>query len=70
MFSFYGLSYILYRTPLSDPTDRARMLNDILPQSVAVDKIVAAAKKAKRSLTEAEQGQVDAVNKVCACMYV
>ncbi|KAJ1437270.1 hypothetical protein B484DRAFT_392834 [Ochromonadaceae sp. CCMP2298] len=48
----------------NDPTDRARMLNDILPQSVAVDKMVAQAKKDKRSLTASEQMEVERVNAV------
>jgi alkylation response protein AidB-like acyl-CoA dehydrogenase len=42
----------------NDPKDRVRMLNDILPKSVAVDKMVADAKKAKRDLTAAEKAQV------------
>lgn len=45
----------------SDPNDRLRMLNDILPQSINADKIVAAAKKAKRALTAEEQKLVDEV---------
>jgi len=47
-----------------DPTDRMRMLNDILPQSIAADKLVSAAKKAKRALTPEEQKQVDHVTAV------
>jgi acyl-CoA dehydrogenase len=45
----------------SDPKDRMRMLNDLLPQSIAADKAVAAAKKAKRPLTTEEQALVDKV---------
>lgn len=45
----------------SDPNDRLRMLNDILPESINADKIVAAAKKAKRALTADEQKLVDKV---------
>lgn len=37
------------------------MLNDILPKAVEADKIVAAAKKAKRALTAEEQALVDLV---------
>lgn len=48
----------------NDPKDRLRMLNDILPQSVEVDQIVAAAKKAKRELTADEKKKVDHVNAV------
>jgi hypothetical protein len=48
----------------NDPNDRLRMLNDILPKSIAADKIVSAAKKAKRALTVEEQKQVDEVTAV------
>lgn len=48
----------------NDPKDRLRMLNDILPQSVEVDQIVSAAKKAKRELTADEKKKVDHVNAV------
>lgn len=48
----------------NDPTDRVRMLNDILPQAIAADKAVAAAKKAKRSLTAEEAALVEKVNKI------
>jgi acyl-CoA dehydrogenase len=48
----------------NDPKDRIRMLNDVLPRSIEVDKIVAAAKKAKRALTTEEQKLVDDVNAV------
>jgi acyl-CoA dehydrogenase len=48
----------------NDPKDRVRMLNDVLPKSIEVDKIVAAAKKAKRALTTEEQKLVDDVNAV------
>lgn len=47
-----------------NPADRGRMLNDILPQAVEADKMVAAAKKAKRSLTAEEQALVDKVNAI------
>ena len=45
----------------NDPNDRVRMLNDILPLSVAADQAVAAAKKAKRPLTADEQVLVEKV---------
>lgn len=45
----------------SDPKDRLRMMNDILPLAIASDKAVAAAKKAKRALTTEEQANVDKV---------
>jgi acyl-CoA dehydrogenase len=45
----------------NDPSDHLRMLNDILPKSVKVDEILAAAKKEKRALTVEEQGLVDEV---------
>jgi acyl-CoA dehydrogenase len=48
----------------NDPKDRIRMLNDVLPKSIEADKIVAAAKKAKRALTTEEQKLVDDVNAV------
>jgi acyl-CoA dehydrogenase len=48
----------------NDPKDRIRMLNDVLPRSIEVDKIVAAAKKAKRALSTEEQKLVDDVNAV------
>jgi len=48
----------------NDPKDRARMLCDILPQSVEADRIVSAAKKAKRALTAEEQQMVDKVTAV------
>ena len=38
----------------NDPTDRLRMMNDILPKSIAVDKAMAEAKKGKRNMTVAE----------------
>lgn len=44
-----------------DKNDRIRQLNDCLPLSVEADKVVAAAKKAKRPLTTAEQQLVDKV---------
>jgi acyl-CoA dehydrogenase len=44
-----------------DPTSRVRMLIDTLPLSVAADKAVAAAKKAKRALTADEQEMVNRV---------
>lgn len=47
-----------------DPEDKVRKLNDIFPQAVAADKMVAAAKKAKRALTEEEKALVAKVNKV------
>lgn len=47
----------------NDPNDRVRMLNDILPDAVEADKALAAAKKAKRALTAAEQALVDKVLK-------
>ena len=46
----------------SNPNDRIRKLNDIFPKSVEADKIIAAAKKAKRALTAQEQALVDEVN--------
>jgi acyl-CoA dehydrogenase len=46
------------------PDDRIRKLNDIFPQSVEADKVVAAAKKAKRALTTEEQALVDKVTAV------
>eukprot|EP01038_Epipyxis_sp_PR26KG_P004530 gene4530-6395_t len=39
----------------SDPTDRIRQLNDILPRAVECDKLVASAKKAKRELSTSEK---------------
>jgi hypothetical protein len=45
----------------NDPNDRIRQLNDCLPLAVEADKAVAAARKAKRSLTDAEQKLVDQV---------
>lgn len=48
----------------SDPKDRVRMLNDILPQAMAADKAVAAAKKAKRALTTEEAALVEKVTKI------
>jgi len=52
----------------SDPKDRLRMLNDILPKAVAADKAAAAAKKEKRSLTDAEAALIkevqDAANEI------
>jgi hypothetical protein len=48
----------------NDPKDRMRMLNDVLPMSVEADKVVAAAKKAKRALTADEQKLVDKVNAI------
>lgn len=47
----------------SDPNDRLRMMNDILPLSVEADKAVAAAKKEKRSLTPEETALVRKVTK-------
>jgi len=47
-----------------DPADRLRMMNDILPKSLEADAAVAAAKKAKRSLTSEEQNLVDEVVRV------
>jgi acyl-CoA dehydrogenase len=47
-----------------DPEDKVRKMNDIFPQAVAADKMVAAAKKAKRALTEEEKALVAKVNKV------
>lgn len=47
-----------------NPEDRLRMMNDILPKSIEADKFVAAAKKAKRSLTAQEQSLVDEVTRV------
>jgi len=44
-----------------DPNDRIRQLNDFLPLAVEADKAVAAARKAKRSLTAEEQAKVDKV---------
>jgi acyl-CoA dehydrogenase len=41
-----------------DPMNRVRMLVDVLPLSVAADKAVAAAKKAKRELTTEEKALV------------
>ena len=46
----------------SDPQDRLRMMNDMLPHSIAADKAVAAARKAKRELTAEEKALVDKVN--------
>jgi hypothetical protein len=45
-----------------DPNDRVRMLNDILPLAVKADAAVAAAKKAKRSLTSEEEALVQKVS--------
>jgi len=45
----------------SDPEDRIRKLNDILPLAVQSDKNAAAAKKAKRALTADEQALADKV---------
>lgn len=47
-----------------DPKDRMRMLNDILPESIAVDKMVADAKKAKRELSAEEKARIAKVNAV------
>lgn len=47
-----------------NPKDRLRMMNDILPDAVAIDKAVAAAKKAKRALTAEEQKTLARVNAV------
>jgi alkylation response protein AidB-like acyl-CoA dehydrogenase len=41
-----------------DPNDRLRMMNDIFPLSVEVDKFISKAKKEKRSLTKEEQDLV------------
>lgn len=48
----------------ADPNDQSRRLNDILSDSVAADKIVAAAKKAKRALTPEEQALVTRVDSI------
>jgi hypothetical protein len=45
-----------------DPNDRIRKLNDTFPMSIEADKIIAAAKKAKRALTIDEQALVNSVN--------
>jgi hypothetical protein len=37
------------------------MLNDTMPRSIAVDRMVSEARKAKRTLTAAEQEEVEAV---------
>lgn len=47
-----------------DPKDRLRMMNDIMPLAIETDKIVAAAKKAKRELTAEEKAQVEKVQAV------
>lgn len=44
-----------------DPADRMNMLNSLLPKACEADRIVSAAKKAKRSLTEDEQKLVSLV---------
>jgi hypothetical protein len=50
------------------------MLNDILPKAVEADQIVAAAKKAKRELTEQEKHLVlfvqEAVDKIIQVSYI
>lgn len=48
----------------NDPNDKVRKLNDIFPKAVEADKIVAAAKKAKRALTAEEQALVKKVEEV------
>ena len=51
-----------------DPSDRVRMLNDILPHVVAIDEMIAKAKKEHCSLTPAEEAAVlkvqEVVNKI------
>jgi len=47
-----------------DKNDQLRIMNDILGEAVEADKIQAAARKAKRSLTHGEQELVDKVAKV------
>jgi acyl-CoA dehydrogenase len=47
-----------------NPEDKLRKMNEIFPQAVAADKAVAAAKKAKRALTEEEKALVAKVNAV------
>ena len=44
-----------------NPNDRVRMLNDTLPLAVAMDEMLSAAKKAKRSLTPEEEALVEKV---------
>jgi acyl-CoA dehydrogenase len=44
-----------------NPDDKLRMLNDTMPRSIAVDRMVSEARKAKRTLTAAEQEEVEAV---------
>lgn len=44
-----------------DPEDRLRMLNDTMPRSIAVDAMIATAKKDKRALTPAELTEIEAV---------
>lgn len=44
-----------------NPTDHLRILTDTFPLAVEVDKIVAAAKKAKRALTTEEEKLVKSV---------
>lgn len=48
----------------SNPDDRVRKLNDILPLAVQNDKNLAAAKKAKRALTSEEQALNDKVTAI------
>lgn len=48
----------------NNPNDRIRKLNNIFAKSVEADKIVAAAKKAKRALTTEEQALITEVNTV------
>jgi acyl-CoA dehydrogenase len=47
-----------------NPQDRVRMLNDILPEAVRIDKLIADAKKAKRELTVEEKTQISKVQSV------
>lgn len=48
----------------SNPADRLRKLNDVLPKTVAADKAVAAAKKEKRELTAAESALISEVQTI------
>lgn len=48
----------------SDKNDRVRMLNDILPKAVAMDKVLAQAKKDKRELSESEKKQFAEIQEV------
>eukprot|EP00595_Chromulina_sp_UTEXLB2642_P002442 CAMPEP_0196763690 /NCGR_PEP_ID=MMETSP1095-20130614/4520_1 /TAXON_ID=96789 ORGANISM="Chromulina nebulosa, Strain UTEXLB2642" /NCGR_SAMPLE_ID=MMETSP1095 /ASSEMBLY_ACC=CAM_ASM_000446 /LENGTH=720 /DNA_ID=CAMNT_0042117379 /DNA_START=201 /DNA_END=2363 /DNA_ORIENTATION=- len=47
-----------------NPNDRVRMLNEILPKAVAMDKIIYKAKKEKRELNQSELKQLEEINKI------